>query len=266
MTSSTPTPEATGDGQDRIRFSLRTLLIWVTVFCVAIGIVRFFYDGVHWVRNQARANASSNNIFQSAYYLHIYHDEHGSFPPAYVEDKNGKPMHSWRVEMLQHGLGQGLLYDKYDFTQPWNGPNNLPLAKEMPFRYRFASIEEPTTHTNVVAITGPGTAFPGAESTKLDDFKDGLENTIMFVEIANSNISWMEPRDFDIETMSFTINDRDRPSISAPHWRQPFVCFADASVYKVSEDIPPEYLRALMTIDGGEEITREELIRLGYLK
>src|SRR3990170_4393040 len=29
--------------------------------------------------------------------LHNYHDEYGSFPPAYVADADGKPLHSWRV-------------------------------------------------------------------------------------------------------------------------------------------------------------------------
>ena len=173
-------------------------------------------------------------------------------------------MHSWRIDILTY-LNGGPLQSQYDFTQPWNGPNNVPLAKRMPGIFHIGSSHGALTHTNIVVITGPGTAFPGAQSTKFGDFRDGVENTILFTEIADSDISWLEPRDLNIETMSFTINDKNRPGISAPRWRGPFVCFADMRVYEVSEDIPPEHLRALMTIDGGEEITREELIRLGYL-
>jgi len=29
--------------------------------------------------------------------MHLYHQDYGCFPPAYVADENGTPMHSWRV-------------------------------------------------------------------------------------------------------------------------------------------------------------------------
>ena len=32
--------------------------------------------------------------------LHNYHDAHGCFPPAYIADANGRPMHSWRILLL----------------------------------------------------------------------------------------------------------------------------------------------------------------------
>ena len=34
--------------------------------------------------------------------LHNYHDEHGSFPPAYVSDESGRPLYSWRVLILPY--------------------------------------------------------------------------------------------------------------------------------------------------------------------
>jgi hypothetical protein len=68
-------------------------------------------------------------------------------------------------------------------------------------------------------ILAPGTAFPGASSSKRSDFLDGPENTILVTEIANSDIPWLQPRDLDATQMSFRINDPARPSISAVQWR-----------------------------------------------
>src|SRR5262249_7322884 len=42
--------------------------------------------------------------------LHSYHDKFGSFPPAYIADENGRPIHSWRVLLLPY-LGQTELYN-----------------------------------------------------------------------------------------------------------------------------------------------------------
>ena len=48
-------------------------------------------------RDAARLAQCRNNLKQIAVALHQYHDLYGSFPPAYIADENGKPLHSWRV-------------------------------------------------------------------------------------------------------------------------------------------------------------------------
>jgi len=40
-----------------------------------------------------------------------YHDSHGQFPPPYIAEADGKPMHSWRVLILPY-LEHGELYDQ----------------------------------------------------------------------------------------------------------------------------------------------------------
>ena len=56
----------------------------------------------------------------------------------------------------------GTLYNKYDFSEPWNGPNNIKLLDSMPSNFACPSrFDNPTKLTSYVVITGPGTMFPG---------------------------------------------------------------------------------------------------------
>src|SRR5437867_4482802 len=74
-------------------------------------------------REAARRMQCSNYHKQIGLALQNYHDDYHSFPPAYIADADGKPMHSWRVMILPYMERKGL-YDKYDLNEPWNGPNN----------------------------------------------------------------------------------------------------------------------------------------------
>src|SRR5437660_600218 len=80
--------------------------------------------------------------------------------------------------------------------------NSMPTVFACPSRS-----SNPTNLTSYVVITGPGTMFPGALSTKFADVTDGLPNTLLVVEVSNVNIPWTAPQDLDVRTMSFRIND-----------------------------------------------------------
>ena len=50
----------------------------------------------------------ANNLNRIALALHNYHDAYKCFPPAYVADEEGRPMHSWRVLILPYMEQQAL--------------------------------------------------------------------------------------------------------------------------------------------------------------
>ncbi len=141
-----------------------------------------------------------NNLKQIALALHIYHDQYGCFPPPVVRGADGTPMHSWRVLILPF-LGDSdsrELYKQYDFSQPWDGPNNRSLAQLMPHCYACPSVVEKTKErytTQYVAVTGPGTIWPPEGESRIGDVTDGTPNTLLVVEWGESDIHWMEPRD-----------------------------------------------------------------------
>jgi hypothetical protein len=103
-----------------------------------------------------------------------------------------------------------------------------------------------------VAITGPGTMFPGATSARFADVTDGLDQTIMLAEVANLDVPWTAPVDLDIRTMSLRVNDPKRPGVSSPHPAGPCVTLGNGQTLTVPRSISPEALRSLLTIAGGE--------------
>jgi hypothetical protein len=208
---------------------------------------------------EARRSQCMNNLKEIALGLHNYHDAYGSFPPAYIADDNGKPMHSWRVLLLPF-VEMERLYQQYRFDEPWDGPNNSSLAASHPQMLCYdCPSEYAAPMTSYVAVVGPGTAWYGAKPRYFEEFADGLDCTIMVVEVANSGIHWMEPRDLDFSTLPMVVNPPQGMGISSKHSKSAGVVFADISVRFLDDDLPAQTLRALLTIDGGETVNLDEL-------
>ena len=237
---------------------------WPFILMILLFAWVWLSGAINQAREAARATTCRGNFSQIQIAFLNYHETYGSFPPAYLTDDDGKPMHSWRVLILPF-IDQIDVYEKYDFNEPWDGLNNRQLANSinnMRFRCPSSSLDKNSPLTEYVVIVGPQTAFPGSRSTSLNDMTDGPENSITLVEITNSDIHWMEPRDLSFEEMSFVVNDPSKPSISSPHWRGPAVVFADKiTAYRLDESLRPETLKALTTIAGGEPVTRKSVER-----
>ncbi len=216
----------------------------------------------------ARKVACKNNLKQIGIALHNYHEEHGSFPPAFIADETGKLMHSWRVLLLRY-LDQPDLYEAYDFSKPWDSPENLELLKRMPPLFACPSRQESTT-TSYVAVVGPGTVWPGFESTKLSDMNDGTANIIMVIE-HHSNISWTEPRDFSLEEAATALSSTDIESV--PNHRNvtffsemfhgPSLLLGDGRVFSASLGLDQTVATELMTIDDGKPAGGSDLANAG---
>jgi len=193
------------------------------------------------------------NLKQIGLSLHNYHEAWGAFPPAYIADENGRPMHSWRVLLLPF-LEQQDLYDQYDFNEPWDSPHNSQLAEQGSRFYGCLTRKRATGSSDVttdyVAIVGPGAAFEEDVSRPIADFKDGPGDTVMVVELGASDIHWMEPRDVEVR------NVLPKPA-AEHHGDGTHILFVDGRVRFLPSDIDPELLRALITIDGGEEIPED---------
>src|SRR5690606_17767117 len=107
----TPPPRGSGSG-----WSLAVVLIVGAVvgllFCGGI-LVALLLPAVQSARETARRVQCANNLKQIGLAMHNYMDVNGAFPPAYLADSDGKPMHSWRVLILPY-MEHRSLYDRYD--------------------------------------------------------------------------------------------------------------------------------------------------------
>jgi hypothetical protein len=111
-----------------------------------------------------------NNLRQLNMALQLYHDTYGSFPPPYVADASGRPMHSWRVLILPF-IEQAPLYKQYRFDEPWDGPHNRKLHDAIvpAFSCPAHDAQMPPTEASYLAVIGPETIWPGDRPVRMAD-------------------------------------------------------------------------------------------------
>jgi hypothetical protein len=308
MIAPEPQPAAPEPERPASQFTLTTLLLlfvvlasslavfgaWgIVVFALAVGLAIYLHQGwplgylalivlflvclgllmpaVQSAREAAPRAQCANNLQQISLALLNYEAVNGCFPPAYIADKNGKPMHSWRVLILPY-MEMKPLYDAYDFAEPWDGPKNKTLSATCVMGYICPS--EPnayasaTNQTSYVAVVGRNAAWPGEKTRKLGsvDFAGGTSNTIMVVEVANSGIPWMEPRDLLLDALEGTGAKSPALTVSSNHGPQEDFFFkydhgcganvvmADGSVhYLPPRSLSAEHLRKILQVGGYRE-------------
>ena len=219
---------------------------------------------VRAARGAAMTSSNHCRIAQLLLALHNYHDSCGVFPPAFVADDDGRPMHSWRTLVLPY-IEEGRIYDRYDFDEPWDGPNNRRLADEAmrPFRSSVLRGQPSRGATNFVAVVGPETAWPGPRGLGYRDL-GGLSRRILLVETYASDIHWMEPRDLTVA--EFLAELAPEPTLvewwlklPPPGWRYHHhspgraVGMADGRARFVHGDLTPEAAQALVRVDVDSE-------------
>lgn len=157
--------------------------------------------------NPMPTRVSIENLKKITLALHNYRSKHGSFPPAYTVDKNGKPLLSWRVLILPYldspigvGVKNGrniMLHEAFHYDEPWDGTHNKKLLPFMPDSYWSPLTKTAGWKTNYLGVVGKNMMFPGKDSVKLEEVKDVTSNTIMLVEVNDELATeWTRPVDF----------------------------------------------------------------------
>ncbi len=244
-----------GSDAPLIRFSTRALLGGVAILGCLLAVWPLARERYRtWPRAEF-SHLCDFNLRRIGVAMQEYYATYAAFPPAYISDDKGKPIHSWRVLLLPFlGDGEREIYKAYHFDEPWNGPNNRRLAERMPDVYRCAWILDPKwTQTSYVVVVGRRTAFPGGRSRKF--IPDGTSNTVLAIEYDHSGIHWMEPRDLDFDSIDFAMKDRDPTYPRYEHfggrrYSLHGVCADGMSAPR--GDLSSDGLRALLTADGGE--------------
>jgi prepilin-type processing-associated H-X9-DG protein len=208
---------------------------------------------VQAAREAARRTQCSNNLKQIALAFHNYHDTYGTFPPAYIPDENGRPMHSWRVLILPF-LEQQALYNMYNFDEPWDSPANaMVTSTAIPVFQCPSDPGSGIANTNYMVITGPGTVFEGSQAVSFREIRDGTSNTLLVVEVTGTNTSWAEPVDLDANSLTLPFaRGSNSPGSYHPGGINAAMC--DGAVQFLADSIDPTTFRALTTRSGGEVV------------
>lgn len=205
------------------------------------------------LRERNRANCAGLHMAQILFACAEYRATNGSLPPALVSDKDGRPMHSWRVLILPY-LGYANLYDRYHFDEPWDGPHNRLLAQEMPHEYRCpACAGRSDVTTNYLAVVGPTTPWPGGRAVRNQEIEGNEATTVLFVEVADSDINWMSPCDMAFEHAIMGVNVDRCAGISSHHPGGANVGFIDGFINFLHDDVVSEDLRRMLTLGGGKK-------------
>lgn len=211
----------------------------------------------------------ANNLRYVNIVLQTYHVDHDCLPPQCLMDEHGQPAHSWRTLLLPH-LERDHLYSRYHFDEPWNGPRNQELHALVAESDRHrcpldVASSGPSGFTSFVAVIGDHTAWRLRQNATFADVSDAPGQTILLVELPGSDIHWFEPRDLTVDEFVTLCGDIARGARKANHttrplWMQtegqPFlhVGLVDGSIQRLPVSTPPDVLKALLTIDGGEII------------
>jgi len=254
-----------------IRPGLPTVEVVIVASVLLVIVMWFQWRHDRLAVNPGHSASCKNNLKQIGLALHNYHDAYGCFPPAYVADADGRPMHSWRVLILPF-MEEQELYDRYRFDEPWDGPNNRWLHSEKPVflshsgriyaHHIYQCPGASDMEADYLAVVGPHLAWPGACCTTYADFSDGRSQTIQLIEVQDSGIHWMEPRDLDIASIK-GLQDLGVPPMHTPIPRQPrnpkyypgfHALRADGGVNTFAPDVDAALFRALLTRDGNEPL------------
>jgi hypothetical protein len=196
------------------------------------------------------------NLKQIALAMHNYHQTYKSFPPAYTRDKQGKPLLSWRVQILPFLDQQQALHEQFHQDEPWDSPHNKTLIDKMPAVFACPSEARKLRKsgmTTYLAPRGKATVLPGAAGVKLAELTDGTSNTIMVVDASDAlAVIWTKPDDWDVDP------EPKREGLFGHHERGTEMSFADGSVRFIKATISPVLLRGLLTRNGNEIIRDED--------
>lgn len=237
----------------------RTATIWsLVVLAIFLVFVSFtVLSAVSSVRSTPPLANCQSNMRNVALAILNYEAVNQHFPVAATRSEDGAPSKSWRVEILPQ-LELQYIRDRYDDSLPWDAPANLEVAKTQIPLFRCPAARQPSektelSTTNYVLITGPGTVFPDGKHSVASDIKDGFFNTIIMMEINDSDIAWSEPRDLTVDEAIALFNRPASVRKKHPtnHKSGRVVAFADGHIDFAPEDTPPEVLRALFHIDDG---------------
>jgi type II secretory pathway pseudopilin PulG len=233
--------QTTGHGD-----SAQSQLVLVAVIGVLVALL---LPAVQAAREAARRNQSMSQMKQMILSMHEYADVKKSFPAHAICDAEGKPLLSWRVQVLPY-LEQQALYNQFHLDEPWDSPNNKPLIARMPDVFKNPNLELGEGKTNYLGVVGKECIFDGSnKGMKFQQITDGTSKTVMLVEAnADRAVEWTKPDDFPYDAKN------PAAGLGSAHPGGWLAAFADGHISFVDSAVDPQIVKALFTCSGHEAV------------
>lgn len=229
----------------------KTLLNAVAAIVFIATLAYLFFPSMSTPVGFSHRVQCQSNLQQISLAMQNYHDEYGSFPPAYTVDAKGNRLHSWRTLLLPM-MEQQKLYEKIDLSKPWNDPVNSEarewdLGNE--FSFKCPATKIPETHTLYQAVISPAGLFYESEPRSFADVTDNHGKTMAVIEVPEDQaVHWMSPYDSNEEKL-LSLNS-DNPGI---HEGSFHLLMVDAWVRLITSDISIDERKSMITIAGDDD-------------
>jgi type II secretory pathway pseudopilin PulG len=228
---------------------------------------------VQQAREAARRAQSMNNLKQIGLAMHNYEGVWSHFPEGTVVASGPLPEDrmSWMALILPM-LDQAPLYSALDRNKPWNDPANDRAAKTVVPLYINPSIGESSSsgygQTHYAGCGGRGVdgptlpvtdkragVFAYDRATRMRDVRDGTSNTMAVFEVSRDHGPWIRGGQSTIRPLTKQPYINGPDGIGGNHPGGAVIMMLDGSVRFVSEQVSPEVMEGLSTINGGETIS-----------
>jgi hypothetical protein len=239
--------------------------------------IALLLPAVQQAREAARRTQSKNNLKQIGLALHNYHDTFNHFPrgthmvgEAGKDDLEVDERLSWLVSISPY-IEQVALYNAIKQDEAWNSETNSKFKDTVIPTFinpGYSPVGEEGAPTHYVGIAGVGEdsltskkideksgMFGYNRKTLMRDVVDGLSITIMVTECTDKSAGpWMQGGKSTLRALTKRPYVNGPDGLGGPSPGGFNVLMGDGSVRFVSQNIDPELLEKLTTIQGGEAI------------
>jgi hypothetical protein len=206
---------------------------------------------------QIKVAARVEKLKRIASALEAYEEKYKCFPPSgeVSESDAGLPLQfNWRVGLLPF-LDEQALYDQFDFSKPWDSPENQEVAKQMPKVFAAVSADErtePSTETRWHVVGGKLGLFKGERTPKISDISDKKIWTVLVIEGGqNTAVNWTKPG-------SLQIDAADLEQFGLEH--ENGILFLNAAFDTRIIKKERQFLHDVLTPDGNEQMHRKDFL------
>lgn len=243
-------PEDLSTGTIRKASPRRIAIVVLIVLAVCGGLPTWLVFAVRAAREVARCNMCEHHLKMLESGLRNFDVNNGGLPPAYLCDEDGKPIHSWQSILKPH-LGYYGWRNTYSMKEPWNGPDNGKLSSYPDNAFQCPSAEERSgAAVDYVAVVGPDTMWPGRERVKLPPKEDGNPDTILLIEMPDSDYNSLEPRSPTVEEFLEKVKSPTGEGIRCLHSKGLAYITVGGDVRWFPPDTGPETIRRLLKRDS----------------